>query len=74
VFGGEATNTNFMFFRLTQLRLETMTYFSHNQLLYICSTNNESNIHKQNGGKNKIDSYDEHVHTIQFQLYDKELF
>ena len=44
------------------------------QLLYICSTNNESNIHKQNGGKNKIDSYDEHVHTIQFQLYDKELF
>jgi hypothetical protein len=44
------------------------------QLLYICSTNKESDIHKQNGGKNKIDSYDEHVHTIQFQLYDKELF
>ena len=44
------------------------------QLLYICSTNNESDIHKQNVGKNKIDSYDEHVHTIQFQLYDKELF
>ena len=51
------------------------------QLLYtLYSTNNESmmNIFK-NRRKNKIkmDSYDAHVHSIQFQLYqlyDKESF
>jgi hypothetical protein len=48
------------------------------QLLYtLYSTNNESmmNILK-NRRKNKIkmDSYDVHVHSIQFQLYDKESF
>jgi hypothetical protein len=29
-------------------------------------------IHKQKENKLKIDSYDVHVHPIQFQLYDNE--
>ena len=30
------------------------------------------NIHKQKENKIKMDSYDVHVHSIQFQVYDKE--
>jgi deoxycytidine triphosphate deaminase len=46
----------------------------HAITIHVYDTNNESmmNIHKQKEKQIKMDSYDVHVHPIQFQLYDKE--
>jgi len=59
-------------------KLEFVTlnkYIKVMQLLYIALITNQWWIFK-NRGKNKIkmDSYDVHVHSIQFQLYDEESF